>query len=195
MAITFPTTLDSLTNPSASDPMTSPSHATQHANANDAIEALEAKVGINSSTVKTSFDYRLTSLGYNVMNYGAVGDGSNDDTSAIQAAIDATPARGGIVFLPVGQYKISSSLSIIKPITLVGAGYSWNGNNAENATYLPATELLWYGSSNTGPMVIVDYAADANPVAGVQLESFTCNMRELGQRRHRTRGHPAVDAS
>lgn len=61
MATSFPTALDSLTNPSGSDPMNSVTvdHASQHANANDAIEALEAKVGVDSSAVTTSHDYKM----------------------------------------------------------------------------------------------------------------------------------------
>jgi len=60
MATDFPTGLDALTNPTATDYLNSPSHAGQHANANDAIEALEAKLGINSSAVTTSHDYKLS---------------------------------------------------------------------------------------------------------------------------------------
>ena len=59
MAITFPTTLDVLANPTAANYTTVVPHATQHADANDAIEALEAKVGINDSAVKTSIDSKL----------------------------------------------------------------------------------------------------------------------------------------
>jgi len=59
MSTNFPTSLDSLTNPTSGDSLNSPSHADQHTNANDAIEALEAKVGINSSAVTTSHDYKL----------------------------------------------------------------------------------------------------------------------------------------
>ena len=60
MAITFPTTLDTLSNPASSDALNSNGgHALQHANANDAIEALEAKVGIDSSAVTTSLSYKL----------------------------------------------------------------------------------------------------------------------------------------
>lgn len=59
MAITFPTTLDTLTDPTASDKLNSVTvpHATQHADLNNIVEALEAKVGVDSSTVTTSLDY------------------------------------------------------------------------------------------------------------------------------------------
>jgi hypothetical protein len=59
MATNFPTSLDSLTNPTASDPLNNPSHSDQHANVNDAVEALEAKVGVNGSAVTTSLDYKV----------------------------------------------------------------------------------------------------------------------------------------
>ena len=62
MATNFPTSLDSLTNPATSDQLSNPSHAAQHANANDAIEQLQAKVGINGSTVTTSHDYKIAQL-------------------------------------------------------------------------------------------------------------------------------------
>lgn len=62
MATDFPTSLDSLTNPNSTDGQNSPSHSTQHSNANDAIEALETKVGVNSSAVTTTHDYKLSSV-------------------------------------------------------------------------------------------------------------------------------------
>lgn len=57
--ITYPTTLDVLVNPSSTDALNSPSHADQHSNSNDAIEALEAKVGIDSSVDTNSLDYKM----------------------------------------------------------------------------------------------------------------------------------------
>ena len=62
MATNFPTSLDTLTNPSATDTLDSPPHDEQHADANDAIEAIQAKVGIDSSAVTTSLDYRVGQL-------------------------------------------------------------------------------------------------------------------------------------
>ena len=59
MATNFPSSLDTLTNPTSGDSLNSPSHSGQHADANDAIEALQAKVGVDSSAVTTSLDYKL----------------------------------------------------------------------------------------------------------------------------------------
>lgn len=56
-----------------------------------------------------------------VVSQGAVGDGTTDDTAAIQATIDACP-DGGTVFLPVGVFKLTDALSITKNIALVGSG-------------------------------------------------------------------------
>jgi len=60
--INFPTSLDTLTNPNAGDNTSVVSHSLQHQNANDAIEALEAKVGVNSSAVTSSHDYKLSEV-------------------------------------------------------------------------------------------------------------------------------------
>ena len=56
----FPTSLDTLSNPAASDGLTG--HAAQHANANDAIEALQIKVGVDNSGTVSSIDYRLGAI-------------------------------------------------------------------------------------------------------------------------------------
>lgn len=50
MATNFPTSLDNFSNPTSGDKLDSPSHSSQHSDANDAIEALEAKIGIGLST-------------------------------------------------------------------------------------------------------------------------------------------------
>ena len=60
MATGFPSSLDALTNPLSSDVLTSPSHADQHADVNDGIEALQAKVGVDGSVVSTSLDYKVS---------------------------------------------------------------------------------------------------------------------------------------
>jgi hypothetical protein len=59
MATNFPASLDSLTNPISTDTLASPDHAVQHSNVNDAVEALQAKVGIDGSADTTSLDYKV----------------------------------------------------------------------------------------------------------------------------------------
>jgi hypothetical protein len=56
---------------------------------------------------------------HDVRAYGALGDGSNDDTAAIQAAIDAA-WNSGTTFLPAGTYRISQKLRVVC-MTLTGA--------------------------------------------------------------------------
>lgn len=62
MAANFPNSLDSITNPNSTDPLSSPSHSEQHIFANTAIEALEAKVGIDNSSDTNSLDYKVSNL-------------------------------------------------------------------------------------------------------------------------------------
>ena len=60
---------------------------------------------------------------YDVTAYGAQGDGTTDDSTAIQAAIDAANSRGGgtIVF-PAGAFRITRGITIYSRIVLRGAG-------------------------------------------------------------------------
>jgi polygalacturonase len=46
----------------------------------------------------------------NVMNFGAVCDGSTDDYTAVQAAINSLPSRGGVVEFPMGTCRVNSQL-------------------------------------------------------------------------------------
>lgn len=64
MAINFPTSLDTLTTGigTTGQPLSNPNHITQHNNESLAIQALEAKVGVNSSAVTTSHDYKLSGV-------------------------------------------------------------------------------------------------------------------------------------
>lgn len=56
--------------------------------------------------------------------FGAVADGSTDDSGAIQAAIDAAPlsgvGQGYTVYLPRGDYRIASTIRVRRIITLSG---------------------------------------------------------------------------
>ncbi|HEY8472677.1 MAG TPA: NosD domain-containing protein [Natronosporangium sp.] len=60
---------------------------------------------------------RKDTLVFNVKDYGAVGDGTGDDTAALQAALDA--GRGQTVFLPPGVYPISTMLTVYSGTTVL----------------------------------------------------------------------------
>lgn len=66
----------------------------------------------------------------NVFDYGAKGDGSTDDTAAIQAAFNAG-ANGGYVYFPKGNYYVTSSL------TYYGSFGGESGLVTDNASQTP----------------------------------------------------------
>jgi hypothetical protein len=62
---------------------------------------------------------------FNVQAYGAVGDGTTDDTVAIQAAWNAAAAVGGITYLPAGTFAVDPAALGEPPTSLhlLGDGY------------------------------------------------------------------------
>src|SRR5256886_5833128 len=56
---------------------------------------------------------------FNVKDYGATGNGSTNDTAAINKAINAaSTAGGGVVEFPAGTYKSANSIHLKSNITL-----------------------------------------------------------------------------
>jgi spore coat polysaccharide biosynthesis protein SpsF (cytidylyltransferase family) len=74
MATSFPTSKDILINPDGLDSVKEVSHSAQHANANDAIVALETKVGVNNSTDVNSLDYKVKQLELNFQDENEIKD-------------------------------------------------------------------------------------------------------------------------
>lgn len=66
----------------------------------------------------------IDTVSVNVKHFGAKGDGTTNDTTAIQNAIDAVKNfnPGGVVFFPVGHYKCNVVVNGTKPVTLRGEG-------------------------------------------------------------------------
>lgn len=94
MATNFPNSLDSLTNPVSTDQLNSPSHSDQHINANDAIEALQAKVGTDNSAVTTSHDYRIRQLELNPVTSTA----NKIEQVVVNGASETTLLKGQVVY-------------------------------------------------------------------------------------------------
>jgi len=101
MAILFPITLDQLLNPTGVDSVQLVPHAAQHSNANDAIEALETKVGVNNSTDVASIDYKVRDLISKIYT-----------NEMAQDTIAAALAAGTHTNITVGYDDVANSLSL-----------------------------------------------------------------------------------
>ena len=72
---------------------------------------------------KTTVDDLITKQPLtDVRAFGAKGDGANDDTAAIQAALNFAEGVHGIVFFPHGAYKITSPLKVAPNVHIEGMG-------------------------------------------------------------------------
>lgn len=75
---------------------------------------------VTAILTKASF---LNAHWFDVRQYGARGDGSTDDTTALQAALTAASDAGGAeVYLPPGTYRTTAALTIGSNTFLRGAG-------------------------------------------------------------------------
>lgn len=98
---------------------------------------------------------------WNVLQYGAIGDGSTNDTSAIQAIITGASA-GDVVYFPSGTYLVDS-LTMKPGVAIKGAGSraSIMKANANN------TKIFTYTASSTQTHFIIEQLGfDSNSKTG-----------------------------
>ena len=81
---------------------------------------------------------------FNVVSYGAVGDGTTNNTAAIQAALNAARTAGGIVEFPAAPGSYRSG-----PITV----YSRTNLQVDAGATLQALPFGTYPNSTTSPLV------------------------------------------
>lgn len=82
-------------------------------------------------------------------DYGATGDGSTDDTAALQAAITETANLNETLFIPRGVYRTTQALSVPSTCKIVGAGVRPNyGSIATdfNTINLPISDPVFLGT-------------------------------------------------
>jgi Pectate lyase superfamily protein len=103
----------------------------------------------------------------NVKDFGARGNGTTDDTAAIQAAFNAALTSGGQVYFPPGTYHVT------RPITATAATHP-------NGIYLDI-----FGSAGiiaTFPGYIFDFAGDDGEAVSIHVTglSFSNNLVQGG---------------
>lgn len=114
----------------------------------------------------------------NVKDFGAIGDGVTDDTSAFQTAISHLNTLGvGLLFVPTGNYLLSDRLTSIKPIAIRGTGMGksvmqWTlgaasrGILIQSGTSTAVTDIseltLITFAAGLGTAIEVDYSGNIN---------------------------------
>jgi len=127
------------------------------------------------SLTKVSFSM-IEGAVLNVLDYGADRTGIADSSSAIQDAIDALDQTGfgGIVFLPWGDYKCNTGLSLPNLVRLVGEGmdssnlrYEGNGSAitlpgsvGDNVVKAGLKNLSVYGNNSSQYGINAQYSTD-----------------------------------
>lgn len=138
MTTSFPTGLDALTNPTGSSSLTSPDHAGQHTDANDAIEALQAKVGVNGSAVTTSLDYKVNNINANNITSGTLPDArlsfSGTGVSTGDVRIEMGGARTGSGHCYIDMHATSGTDFESRILRLAGANGDYSFTNTGTGT-------------------------------------------------------------
>lgn len=120
-------------------------------------------------------------------DYGAAGNGTTDDTTAIQAAITGVSAAGGgVVYVPAGTYKLTAALSGPNLVSIIGAGpgvsiLNQTSTSANGLTYNPSSltfasieNLTIQGpGSGTGIGVLVEANSGAATVTSCSFTDVT----------------------
>jgi len=111
---------------------------------------------------------------YNVRAYGAVGNGTTDDTTAIQNACNAAnTAGGGTVLLPPGTYALAGTVSVPSHVALTGPGATLRRTGAATG---PLLSVGAFGGAASVASALSSLWIDGNNVAQNGIEVHSAQM-------------------
>jgi hypothetical protein len=97
------------------------------------------------------------------MSFGVTGDGTTDDTDAIQSAIDYAKTEGKSIIFGAGKFKINGQVIINGTVHIIGAGYKQpNEDTAGTPTNDPGDSAgTWFYVTNISSSAFL-ITSDAN---------------------------------
>lgn len=100
--------------------------------------------------------------------FGAKGDRSTDDTTAIQAAIDYFGSAGGTLQFPAGDYRITSAVTVKPKVNLIGPGGFYTEDQTSAAKmFSPGTATI-YTDNTTGQFALLTVAGTNSATLGFE---------------------------
>ena len=101
---------------------------------------------------------------FNITRFGAVGDGATDNTTAIQKAISAASAKGGVVFVPAGRWLCKGHLVLEMGVHLVGINQAPQSWEPQSGSILMPVE----GRDNEGGPAFVEMRSSTS-ISGITI--------------------------
>jgi hypothetical protein len=87
---------------------------------------------------------------YNIKDFGAVGDGTTDDTTAIRGALAFIATRnGGILQFPEGDFIVTSPVVLPSGVTIQGVGSLATGAPTNNVNQRAASRIRLKGTNRS----------------------------------------------
>jgi hypothetical protein len=136
----------------------------------------------NPATIKidnpnvAELESQLAQIVTNVKIFGAKGDGTTDDTTAIQSALDYCSTNGLTLFFPNGEYKINSSLVLKggRTYKIIGANNGIDAFSNNNKCKISCYADKLFISDNVA--VIVNIAIDISGLFIRQMSASTSSV-------------------
>ncbi|HEY4301569.1 MAG TPA: glycosyl hydrolase family 28-related protein [Candidatus Didemnitutus sp.] len=109
-----------------------------------------------------------------VVEFGARGNGTADDTAALKAAVAAVAANGGTIWVPPGDYVVSGDIVVPSNVAIQGAGMWYTTFVGDERLYADAARRVRFKLAGSGIRLAdfailgrLNYRNDSEPNDGI----------------------------